>query len=726
MTLRPRLPAAAIVAAIALLAGCSQPSDNAASVPRPAAVDAATVARADALISQPAWLVTRLPEHTTAYVRIPSLWGTLSAPDGRPLDGALAADTHAKIVASLRKALQSDADLAQTQAGPALQLLLGDQAGPLEMAVLDASDGVTPFSRALVTVPLDIADVAALNQRIGALTTAAGGPSPLTAPVDANGDAALRQFGALHFDTATHRLFLSLGGTASALTLQQDMAQTKDAHPSPIQDVDKEIDSSGQGLFAWMSLKGMTGPLDASLRGQPADGLLRDALAHAQSIAMGWGTVDGHGRLQVQVRAPQARLLGYLAPDAGTIELKTAGRPRWAFTMALPSPDNLQAMHEGLDRDFGAGVRAAFDSLLGTVQDKSGLDPIAFEKLFGPQLLAFGDASGSFWAVRVRDRKAFNAQLDTLAKRPGWKLGTLDMEGTPVHVLQIPSLLAGQPPSGDADAQAMQRAFSRIDSHLYWIEDGDYLVFANVPQALADRMAAHPSVPMGEWLKQSQGYDATHTMLGFGATTHDMQRGVYYSYLSLLQIAGDITGQPVDLSTLPSASKLKLPVEGAMGMALQANDQRIALQMTYEQSPVEALAQGNATGAVAVVAILAAIAIPAYQDYVIRSQVSEGAMLAEGSKTAVAEYYSNTGRMPSDNAQAGVAEASSIVGNYVSSVRVDNGNIVVSYGNRANSRLDDGVLVFKPEPQGNAIRWSCDSEAGSTIPVKYRPTVCRP
>lgn len=726
MTLRPALLAVGITAALTLVAGCSGPSDNAASLPRPAAVDAAMIAKADAQISQPGWLIARLPDHTAAYVRIPSLWGTLSAPDGRPLDAALAADAHAKIVASLRKAIQNDSELAQTQAGPALQLLLGDQAGPLEVAVLDSSDGVTPFSRALVSVPLDIADVAALNARIATLSAAAGGVSPLQAPVDSNGDAALQKFGALHFDAASHRLFLSLGATASAMTLSQDMASTKDAHSSPVQAVDKEIDSSGQGLFAWMSLKGMTGPMDEQLRDQPADGLLRDALAHAQSIALGWGTVDGHGRLQIQVRAPNARLLGYLAPDAGTIDLKTSGRPRWVFTMALPSPNNLQAIHDGLDRDFGAGTRAAVDALLGKAQAHTGVDPLAFEKLFGPQVVAFGDANGTFSAVRVRDRKALDAQLADLAKRPGWKLDTVNVEGTQIHHLQIPSLLAGRTPAGDADAQAVQRVFSRIDSHLYWVDDGDWLVLATVPQALADRAAAHPAVPLGDWLKQSQGYDAAHTLLGFGATTHDMQRDVYYAYLHLLQIAGDALGQPADIAALPSASKLKLPVEGAMGMALQANDQRIGLQMTYEQSPIEVLAQGNATGAVAVVAIMAAIAIPAYQDYTIRVQASEGAILAEGSKTAVAEYYANTGTMPADNAQAGVAAPSSINGNYVSSVQIDNGRIVVSYGNQANPRLTGGALVFKPEPQGGSVRWTCDSQAGSTIPAKYRPTRCRP
>jgi len=73
---------------------------------------------------------------------------------------------------------------------------------------------------------------------------------------------------------------------------------------------------------------------------------------------------------------------------------------------------------------------------------------------------------------------------------------------------------------------------------------------------------------------------------------------------------------------------------------------------------------------VAIIAILAAIAIPAYQDYLIRSQVSEGAVLSDGAKTAMGEFYSNTGRFPPANASAGLAKNTSILGKYVTQVDV--------------------------------------------------------
>ena len=131
---------------------------------------------------------------------------------------------------------------------------------------------------------------------------------------------------------------------------------------------------------------------------------------------------------------------------------------------------------------------------------------------------------------------------------------------------------------------------------------------------------------------------------------------------------------------------------------------------------------------VAIIAILAAIALPAYQDYVIRSQVSEGAVLSDGAKTAFAEFYSNTGHAPANNTSAGLAKSTSIIGNYVVSVDVSSGKIVAKYNaTNANAKIQGKVLVFSPYSSGGgSLGWSCTSTAGTNVDPKYRATVCRP
>ena len=131
---------------------------------------------------------------------------------------------------------------------------------------------------------------------------------------------------------------------------------------------------------------------------------------------------------------------------------------------------------------------------------------------------------------------------------------------------------------------------------------------------------------------------------------------------------------------------------------------------------------------VAIIAILAAIAIPAYQDYLVRTQVSEGAVLADGAKTAVAEWYSNKGTLVTTggNLSVGLATPASINGKYVSSVTVApaTGIISAAYGGpKASTKIPVGsVLLISPVTHAGSISWTCSS---TTIAAKYLPTSCR-
>ncbi|WP_284691337.1 pilin [Pinirhizobacter soli] len=123
-------------------------------------------------------------------------------------------------------------------------------------------------------------------------------------------------------------------------------------------------------------------------------------------------------------------------------------------------------------------------------------------------------------------------------------------------------------------------------------------------------------------------------------------------------------------------------------------------------------------------AILAAIAIPAYQDYTIRSQVTEGLLLSDGAKAAVAEYYNRNGRMPADNTAAGIAETTDIHGRFVSGIQVVQGRIFIHYDQAAaNMHLRGRYLQLAPTTSGGQITWKCNAD--NTVEVKYLPLSCR-
>jgi len=152
---------------------------------------------------------------------------------------------------------------------------------------------------------------------------------------------------------------------------------------------------------------------------------------------------------------------------------------------------------------------------------------------------------------------------------------------------------------------------------------------------------------------------------------------------------------------------------------------------------------------VAIIGILAAIAIPAYQDYTIRGQVSEGLTLAASAKASISEYYAQTGAAPTNRVQAGMGNtdtATDTAGNYVSSLAVKNGVITVSYANtglqRANANINGLNITLVPFVSvDQSVSWKCRAVGSTATPTttvmpgatdvkgtvlaKYAPAECR-
>ncbi|EMT3213286.1 pilin [Neisseria gonorrhoeae] len=141
---------------------------------------------------------------------------------------------------------------------------------------------------------------------------------------------------------------------------------------------------------------------------------------------------------------------------------------------------------------------------------------------------------------------------------------------------------------------------------------------------------------------------------------------------------------------------------------------------------------------IAIVGILAAVALPAYQDYTARAQVSEAILLAEGQKSAVTEYYLNNGIWPENNGDAGVASSSSIKGKYVKEVKVAKGVVTAQMASsNVNKEIKDKRLSLWGRRENGSVKWFCGqpvkrddaaAKAGTDankIETKHLPSTCR-
>lgn len=125
---------------------------------------------------------------------------------------------------------------------------------------------------------------------------------------------------------------------------------------------------------------------------------------------------------------------------------------------------------------------------------------------------------------------------------------------------------------------------------------------------------------------------------------------------------------------------------------------------------------------VAIVGILASAAIPAYQRYLVRAQVSEGLSMTGPLQVAVAEYNMDNGAYPADNTDAALLAPANYKGKYVDSISVAGPVISVRYGGDANAEISGETITVTAVRNGGSVSWSCAS--GGVIPDRYLPSVC--
>lgn len=143
---------------------------------------------------------------------------------------------------------------------------------------------------------------------------------------------------------------------------------------------------------------------------------------------------------------------------------------------------------------------------------------------------------------------------------------------------------------------------------------------------------------------------------------------------------------------------------------------------------------------IAIISILSTMAVPSYQDRVIRAQVGQAIAMAEVAKKDIQDYYRAKGAMPKSNAQAGLPAADKFIGNYVTSVKINDGAIDITFGNRINKNAENRILTIRPAVVKDTpvvpISWVCGQASvpkgmivmaknSTTLSARMLPVDCR-
>jgi hypothetical protein len=151
-------------------------------------------------------------------------------------------------------------------------------------------------------------------------------------------------------------------------------------------------------------------------------------------------------------------------------------------------------------------------------------------------------------------------------------------------------------PAGDAlpeEAAAILGIITRMRSRLYWVDDGEYLYLAGVPQVLIDRANLGPDTSIGTWLARDQRVDLSSSFIGATGTVANLPRTMYQVYMGMMQSMADIANVEYDVWSMPTASQLGLPERGTLGFSLNLGEPYLSVEFTFESHPAEALLAGG-------------------------------------------------------------------------------------------------------------------------------------
>ncbi len=661
------------------------------------------------------WLRDHLPDDALIYVRLPHPIGLLAMPKGNVLDPALRSRANATAVSAIRRGVSDNVlGIMPAFANPLLRGLERHLCSPIELAVMT---GQAPS--VLIAASLDVASREAFEDLFGEF--AGQGPG-LAGPLDERGVGQLAGTGLavfLRFEASTGRLLANVGPAVSAESFAALLPLVTRNEDHGMLAMERRVDASGHGYLNWIDAERAMPMLQLMMQPDDYAGLVELGLDKVTAAAIGFGVAAGKGRLSVVADVPDENR-GLLPFVRNRLDATSVGEPDALLLLSIPTLEEFRRLEARVLESADEVARARWAELQLTLARDFGFTVDDIFAAIGPEILMIFDRAGDYSAIRLRDAKAWNRIVSGVSDLEGSiyekkRIGSKTYHHLSIHtgsdLAEADSALAEQQPW-------LAEILSRVRDHAYWVQDGDFLYFGSMPQVLIDRNALRARTDIGKWLRESQRVDAREAVMLVSTTSEKLPGRLYAIYLEILQLLADVGQAEFDAWSMPTAAQLGLPRAGSASFQLSLGNPTLMAEMSFENNPVEML---GTMGGVAAAGIVAAIAIPAYQDYTIRARVAEGLNLAGGPKAAVTEHYFDRGAFPG-SADAAAMSVPAGAGQYTDAIIVEPGTgiIVIRYTEEAVAGGGEIYLAPSVDAQG-LITWGCSA----TLADKHLPAACR-
>lgn len=711
------------VAALGFLAGCDKGTDSNSS-------ETALSNRASYTVQHQSSLAQSLPSKTMAYFRVPNFVGMLNAPQGDALYPAISDKTIQSQATSIIEGINVNllSKIEDPQIREFASLFVNKQMAPIEVAILAGIGGaLTP--EFILQTKLNLASNDELTRLLEQVASASQGQLQLSEAPNEEGNFRLAAgpistFG--YFDSASKNLVIYGGPTVIESTLKK-YREGKLEKREDLMAFEQRFDASGAGLAAWADTETLWQQLSPMAPPEMGAELQKFNIQDTKFVYFGSGAKDGHGsmRLHLQYKEDGDNLLHFPTSSA-TLDVPVALPVN--FVASLPMI-NQQHMGQAIKLDKRLSETPSLDEAVQQasqfLQENHQLELNKLLSAFGGSALLVSDKAGTWATLPIQDASSFDTMIAASQEKLGATLDKTTVAGTEITHYVFPGLtklalsMAPDDVSQGEIPEPLMQLLAGENMHLYWVREGENLIVASLPQVLLARERHKGSTTITQWLNKNS-ITRDNSLLSMVASADDLPKTAYHMYLAGIQSLSDVAGVNPNLSNMPLAEDLGLADSGRIGLALNTGKTTTSLTLEYEQSPMDYLMGGNAMATVAVVGILAAVAIPAYQDYTVRAKASEALLSASQLRTLVAEHYITHTRLPNaQEAQEFVITTNTAEIFYDAKDEV----IKIVYLDSAHTRLAGTELQLVPDQYDSGyVDWTC---VNVSAPEALIPSSCR-
>ncbi len=575
--------------------------------------------RAVSQVEHVAPLARALPADALAYIRIPSLSDLLLAPRGDGLNELKVSAPHREAADALLAGLKDNLlGLFEDPRAGLAGSVLADVRSPLELVLLSAEEDV-PIPGVLVRATLAGFDRASFSAFLDTLV--AGGELSITTPLDDQGHALLNVglplF--LHFDEASGVLHLLSGASASRSRLDGFRTGQYD-QTSQLAEIESGFDASGRHFAVWVDIQRWWPIVAMTQPSETLEQLQMLGLDQARSLWVGLSSRNGRAAAIARLEMPLVGFRTALAPPSPMATLEIGPDVSWAARIAIPRREDFEGLIDWVE-ELRPGARSLVEDRLAGAAEYLGFEPLMLLDAARPDLLLVSDAAGFYAAYGKGDTDATAAIEQAFVDR-GWATTVnRSMNGLAITELRLSGTALVDDEIVAQLPAPLPALLPRLGGRNFVTEDENYRVTASVPQVLADR-AARPGQSIAGWLSHHD-VDWNDSIVAILAESDDAPRDVYHGYLQMLSFFASAVDAELDLTRFPTAPELELPQAGRLGFRLDSSPAYLQARFDYETTPLEALLNTNiVTWYVA--GVVAAVAIPAYQEYQLRAAGLDG------------------------------------------------------------------------------------------------------